>query len=164
MIPQAIWNTPKIVSWTQIILDSYQKIVKNELIVRENNPIDETKVLYHAPFVVVSHDTQTDPILNYGNEIALNLWEMSWDIFIKTPSRLTAEPMNRQDREEMLKLVNARGFIDNYRGVRISSKGKRFYIDRAIVWNLVTPENELCGQAAAFSEWSFIDSTDDTKD
>lgn len=153
---QAVWNSPKIISWTQIVLDSYLKIVKNELIIREDSPIAQAKALYFAPFVVVSHGTQADPILNYGNEIALNLWEMSWDIFIRTPSRLTAEPMNRQEREEMLKTVNTLGFIDNYQGVRISNQGKRFYIDKAIVWNLVNSENELCGQAATFSEWFFI--------
>jgi hypothetical protein len=154
---RAVWNTPKIVSWTQIILDSYQKIVKNELITRENSPLARAKALYTAPFVVVSHGMQADPILNYGNEIALNLWEMSWDIFTKTPSRLTVEPINRQERKEMLEIVNTQGFIDNYRGIRISSQGKRFYIDRAIVWNLVTSENKLCGQAATFSEWSFLE-------
>jgi MEKHLA domain len=156
MTDKAVWNNPKIVSWTQIILDSYQKIVKNELIIGGSSPIDRAKALYFLPFVVVSHGTQSDPILNYGNEIALNLWEMSWDNFIKTPSRLTAEPMNRQERKEMLEIVNTQGFIDRYRGIRISSQGKRFYIDKAVVWNLVNSENEFCGQAATFSEWRFL--------
>jgi MEKHLA domain len=112
--------------------------------------------LFNAPFVVVSHGTQLDPILNYGNRAALALWEMSWEEFTRTPSRLTAEAPNRQERARLLEEVAARGFMDNYSGVRISKNGRRFEISRAIVWNLVTENGEPCGQAATFSEWKFL--------
>ena len=54
------------------------------------------------PFVVASHGLQDDPILNYGNQVALDLWEMNWEQFTQTPSRLTAEPVNREERARML--------------------------------------------------------------
>jgi hypothetical protein len=112
--------------------------------------------LFNAPFVVVSHGTQADPILNYGNRAALALWEMSWDEFICTPSRLTAEAPNRRERARLLEEVASKGFMDNYSGVRISKNGQRFEISSAIVWNLISEKGEPCGQAATFSEWKFL--------
>jgi hypothetical protein len=45
------------------------------------------------------------------------------------------------------------GYVDDYRGVRISSSGKRFLIEEAIVWNLVDAAGNRVGQAATFSQW-----------
>ena len=63
--------------------------------------MDQSERLFFAPFVVVSHDSQSDPHLNYGNHRALALWEMDWEELRNTPSRLTAEPMNRAERARM---------------------------------------------------------------
>ena len=52
------------------------------------------------------------------------------------PSRLTAEAPDRAERARLLAEVTARGFIDDYSGVRISHTGPRFQIQRATVWNL----------------------------
>ena len=112
--------------------------------------------LFHAPFVVVSHGTEADPILNYGNQAALTLWEMTWEELTRTPSRLTAEAPNRAERARLLAAVTRDGFIDNYSGVRIASSGRRFRIDRAIVWNLLTESGNHCGQAATFDRWEFL--------
>ena len=48
------------------------------------------------------------------------------------------------------------GFIDDYTGVRISASGRRFRIDKAVVWNLVDQEGLYRGQAACFDAWVFI--------
>ena len=109
-----------------------------------------------APFVLVSHGTEADPILNYGNLAALNLWEMTWAELTRTPSRLTAEAPNREERARLLARVTRDGFIDNYSGVRISKTGRRFRIDQAIVWNLVTEAGQPAGQAARFERWEFL--------
>jgi hypothetical protein len=45
-------------------------------------------------------------------------------------------------------------FIDDYSGVRVSSTGRRFLIERATVWNLVDARGAYRGQAAAFSDWT----------
>lgn len=153
-MPEPIWTQPQIVTRTQILLDSYQQRLGKPLIARSENPIEEAKAVFFAPFVVVSHGTEADPILNYGNQIALDLWEMTWEKLTQTPSRLTAEPMNREEREKMLRKAAKQGFIDSYRGVRISSTGRRFAIERAIIWNL--ERGGYCGQAATFSVWSFL--------
>jgi hypothetical protein len=113
--------------------------------------------LYEATFVVVSHGTESDPILNYGNAAALRLWEMSWEELMRTPSRLTAEAPLREERARLLAAVTARGFIDDYSGIRITRTGRRFHIAQATVWNLITADGQQpCGQAAMFSEWKFI--------
>ena len=112
--------------------------------------------LFNAPFVLVSHGTEADPVLNYGNQAALTLWEMTWDELTSTPSRLTAEAPNREERARLLDQVTRQGFIDNYSGVRISKSGRRFRIERAIVWNLLADTGQVCGQAATFAQWEFL--------
>jgi hypothetical protein len=75
---------------------------------------------------------------------------------LKTPSRLTAEPMHRDERANLLERTSRDGFVDDYQGIRISSTGRRFRIDRATVWNLVNTSGDRIGQAATFSEWQFL--------
>ena len=125
-----------------------------ELVSREGSPLDQAQRLFEAPIVVVSHGTEADPILNYGNAAALALWEMTPEQFTRTPSRLTAEPMHRDERARLLERTRRDGYVDDYSGVRISATGRRFRIERAIVWNLTDAEGRHRGQAATFSEWT----------
>ena len=106
--------------------------------------------------MLVSHGTEADPVLNYGNAAALALWEMSWAELTRTPSRLTAEAPNRAERARLLAAVTARGFIDDYSGIRISKTGRRFIISQATVWNLLTEQGKPYGQAAMFGAWEFL--------
>lgn len=153
---QPIWTQPEVISWSQILLDSFNKFLGYQLISREDTLQKQSEILFKANFVVVSHETQADPILNYGNQTALNLWEMNWSDFTQTPSRLTAEPVNRDTRKAMLQQAQTQGYIDNYSGVRISQTGQRFFIEKAIVWNLLDFQGNPCGQAATFSHWSVL--------
>lgn len=138
------------------LVRSYQHFTGRKLIAEHGSAAELVQALDEAPFVLVSHGTEADPILNYGNATALELWEMPWDEFTKTPSRLTAEAPNREERARLLAAVTAHGFIDNYSGVRISKTGRRFLITQATVWNLLTEEGLPCGQAASFKSWSWI--------
>ena len=123
----------------------------------ENFPAAElAEKVFHAPFVLVSHGPEPDPVLNYGNAAALALWEMSWAEFTRTPSRLTAEAPNREERARLLAAVTARGFIDDYSGIRISQTGRRFRIAQATVWNLLDERGDYSGQAALFSRREFL--------
>ncbi|MFQ5582558.1 MAG: MEKHLA domain-containing protein [Mariprofundaceae bacterium] len=109
--------------------------------------------VHDAPFAIVSHGTEADPVFNYANRTALQLFEMDWDECTSTPSRLSAEPVSREERAGLLAEVSKNGFIDNYTGVRISKTGKRFLIENATVWNLLDENGAYCGQAAMFSDW-----------
>jgi len=113
--------------------------------------------LYHAPFALLSHGNQDDPIINYANRTAQQLFELDWHAFIKLSSRLSAEPVARAERETLLKRVSENGFISDYSGVRISSTGQRFMIHQASVWNLLDQHGKACGQAAMFSNWRNLD-------
>ncbi len=151
-----LWQNPWVIVWTQYLLDSYARLVKQELIIREGISQEQAERLFKSPFVVASHGLQDDPILNYGNQAALDLWEMDWEQFIQTPSRLTAEPVNREERARMLEQAKTHGYIADYRGVRISRSGKRFLVERATVWNIQKPDGTPLGQAATFSNWTYL--------
>ena len=142
--------------WSQLLLDSFRHWTGRELVERTGSAEDQAQALFSASFVVVSHGTEEDPVLNYGNRIALELWDTTWEQFIRTPSRLTAEPMNQAERERMLARATARGFIHDYRGVRITKTGRRFLVEDALVWNVVDAKDQQQGQAATFSRWSFL--------
>ena len=137
-----------------LLLDSFARLLGRELVAREGAPTEQAERLFHAPFVVVSHGTQVDPILNYGNAAALALWEMTPEQLTQTPSRLTAEPLHRDERARLLERTRRDGYVDDYSGVRISATGKRFRIERAIVWNLTDAAGTHLGQAATFDSWT----------
>ncbi|HMK89487.1 MAG TPA: MEKHLA domain-containing protein [Methylocystis sp.] len=139
------------------LLDSFRDRTGAELLVRSDDPQDEAERLFGAPFVVVSHGVEPDPILNYGNAAALDLWQMSPQELIATPSRLTAEPMLRDARERLLAEAARRGFLASYSGVRISARGRRFRIHDATVWNVTGPDERLLGQAATFAHWTTLE-------
>src|SRR5436190_16266798 len=97
----------------RILEDSYRHWTKKSLL--ELPPAkDLVHSLWQAPFVLVSHGVESDPILNYGNCKALELWEMSWEELTRTPSRLTAQTPNREERARLLKEVSDKGYIANY--------------------------------------------------
>ena len=152
------WQHPSVIEWTQLLLDSYHHWIQHDLINRDTEPLEQSRRLFECSFVVVSHGMQDDPILNYGNRTTMELWEMSWDELTRTPSRLTAEPPNQEERARMLERATQHGFIDDYQGVRISKTGKRFLVEQAIVWNVVDDQGRKHGQAATFSKWSYLDS------
>jgi len=150
------WMDPAVVQWTQQQLDSYRHWIGRELVERYDEPEIQARALFESPLVVVSHGTEADPILNYGNQTALDLWQLTWEQLIKTPSRLTAEPVNRAEREWMLEQARTRGFIDNYRGVRISGTGRRFLVENALIWNVLDANHHRIGQAATFTRWTLL--------
>jgi hypothetical protein len=140
----------------RLIMDSYQRITGQSLLDEPVVASDPFEQLFHAPFVVLSHGTEADPILNFGNRAVLELWEMDWETFTRTPSRLTAEPMEREERANFLKTVSDKGFINDYTGIRISSTGRRFHIMKATVWNLTDEIGTIRGQGATFREHRYI--------
>ncbi len=109
--------------------------------------------LFNAPCAIVAHDTQTDPVFNFGNQVALELFSLKWPEFITLPSRKSAEPLEREERKKLLDEVTQNGFINDYSGIRVAANGDRFLIEQAFVWNLIDDDGRYCGQAATFSKW-----------
>jgi hypothetical protein len=150
----APWSCHDQIEHVQMLLDSFARLLGRDLIRRDASPADQARRLFEAPFVVVSHGTETDPVLNYGNAAALALWEMDLPTFVQTPSRLTAEPVHRDERSRLLERTRRDGYVDDYSGIRIARSGRRFRIEQAIVWNLVDDAGTHRGQAATFDRWT----------
>ncbi|MEM7541811.1 MAG: MEKHLA domain-containing protein [Pseudomonadota bacterium] len=139
----------------KLITDSFIRFTGDHLL-DHGIAMDCGETLYHAPFVVLSHGTETDPIFNYANLTAQRLFEFPWEDFVQIPSRRSAEPLEQIGREHFMNKVRQNGFVADYQGVRISSSGKRFRIANAVVWNLIDDDERLRGQAAAFDTWQYL--------
>lgn len=147
-----------------LIVTSYQRLTDKELLpcftekielhktIEGTNP--HASVLNHAvwnaPRAIVAHGTEDDPIFFYGNRLALQLFEMSFDEFTRLPSRLSAEPMAQQARIELLEKVSRQGYVEGYSGIRIAKSGRSFRIAETTVWNLIDENGVHHGQAAVF--------------
>lgn len=140
----------------RLLLHSYRRLTGKELLDLPAGA-DAAEAIDGAERIVLSHDSETDPVLNYGNNSAMRLWEMDWETFTGTPSRLTAEPMEREERARFLARVEEQGYVDDYTGIRISSTGKRFYIVNATVWNLIDEDGSFRGQAATFARYTPVE-------
>ena len=107
--------------------------------------------LWNADFALLSHGTQPSPIINYGNLMAMNLFEVDWKALTSMESKYTAQQDVREDRQELLQRVREYGYVDDYTGIRISATGKLFRISQATVWELHCPKSGVrLGQAATF--------------
>jgi hypothetical protein len=142
--------TPNQLRKVELIAISYQNLTGEALVVAPGNPV---AALWSAEQAIVAHGTEADPVFFFGNATALRLFEMPFEEFTRLPSRLSAEPMLREERQRLLDRVARDGIIQDYAGVRISASGRRFRILNAEVWNLTDESGRAAGQAAAFSEW-----------
>ncbi|WP_299734132.1 MEKHLA domain-containing protein [uncultured Endozoicomonas sp.] len=139
-----------------VVLDSFESCFNKRLIGSGLSPVEMVEAIWKAEFVLVSHGVESDPVFNFGNEMALRLFELDFDAFTRLPSRKSAEMISREERQRLLDEVAARGCISDYTGIRISSSGRRFYIENAKVWNLYDGSQEYYGQAAMFKSWKYL--------
>lgn len=153
---EAPWASDWAIAHASTLARSFRHWLRRDLLSTGTDPRAFARDVFEAPFVLVSHGTQADPVLNYGNRAALALWEMSWEELTRTPSRFTAEPVAREERARLLAEVTQHGHIANYSGVRISKSGRRFRIAQAVVWNLLDERGEPYGQAACFDRWECL--------
>ena len=87
--------------------------------------------VFAADRVVPAHDGAADPLLIYGNAAALRLWGRPWREMIGLPSRLTAEPAERAEREQALAAARRQEALAGYGGIRVDREGRRFRIEGA---------------------------------
>jgi hypothetical protein len=136
-----------------VLLASYRRLTGRELLPVSLTLPEAARELYFAPFVVLSHDGGSDPVFTYANLTAQILYARPWREVVGMPSRYSAEPPLREARQRLLESVSRQGFIDDYRGVRVSGAGDRFEIEGVTVWNLAGPDGIVSGQAATFTHW-----------
>lgn len=139
-----------------LLLENYRRLTGRHLLPAGPSPEAMARALYEAPFVLLSHDTAEDPVFTYANLTAQRLFAMPWTEIVGLPSRFSAEPLARDERQRLLDQVAHQGYIADYRGVRIAKDGRRFFIEHATVWNLADAAGTPAGQAATFEDWQAI--------
>jgi hypothetical protein len=155
------WQQERVIKRTQLILSSFEHWLGHSLFQEKGLPDDKTspieiaQQLFEADFIVASHGTQSDPILNYGNQKALDIWELTWEEFITIPSRKTAEEVEQKERDRLLAETTEKGF-SYFSCIRITSTGKRFQINNGIVWKVIDDHKIYQGKAAVFSDYFFL--------
>lgn len=142
------YRDPACAARIALIAESFARLLGRPLVAHSHDPV---AALWHVPQVIVAHGTQGDPVFFFGNAAALAAFETTVEALTALPSRLSAEPALREDRAAFMARVRRDGFADDYSGWRVSQKGRRFLIDRGVVWNLVDGTGALHGQAATFS-------------
>jgi hypothetical protein len=138
-----------------LLVSSYKLLTGNNILVSEIDIDSISREIFFAPFAVMSHGAEADPVFNYANQCALDLFEITWEKFIKLPSRYSAEIDLQGERDRILQQVAENGYTDDYTGMRISNKGRRFQIKNATVWNVIG-QGRCYGQAALIRDWVFL--------
>lgn len=123
--------TPPAVPIAVLLESSYHLLVGRSLVGVGGDVETRARWLYgDAPFGVLAHDDR---------------------------ARLSAGQEDQQDRDRLLSRVQARGFAEGYRGLRVAKSGRRFWIEDVVMWSLVDDQGTRCGQAAAFPGWTDAD-------
>ena len=155
----AAWLTAETQALAAMLLHSHQRAFGRPLIAAAQTGRSRRLLcqeLFACGFPVLAHGTEQDPKLSYANAAALQLWDSHWDELIGMPSRLTAPDSERAERSSALGEAQRLDAVQNYRGIRISRKGRRFMINKARIWTLWDAGERVCGQAACFSDWWWL--------
>jgi len=103
-----------------------------------------------APFSLVVHSADKDPVFLYLNNTGLNSFKYPVEEVLGYPSRFSAREEDRSEREVLLQRVSTAGIADSYNGVRVDKYGTPFSIFGGIVWQLFREDKTVWGQAALF--------------
>jgi MEKHLA domain len=137
-----------------LLVSSYRRTVGLEPAFLEPGQRSSAAWLYEeARHPVLAHNTDPDPRFIYANKAAQACFEYGWDEMVSLPSRLSAEPVAREERQNLLDDVARHGFATGYSGFRIAKSGRRFFIEDGVVWQLIDGDGAVHGQAATFAQW-----------
>jgi hypothetical protein len=156
MDSKQIFQVPNIEEHVTLLVESYERICKKAFPIACSKANLVEALFQNKEYVIVSHGIQTDPVFNYANLKAQELWKMTWEEFILLPSRLSARPDKVEKREILLKEALEKGYIDNYEGIRVDNTGKEFSIKNVTLWNITDKHGQRHGQAAIFNQWHYI--------
>ena len=142
-----------------MLVNSYERLLGRPLLPVGVSLEKAARWLYdEAPFGILAHDTSPDPLFVYGNRTAQRRFEYVWDEIVGLPSRLSADEPNREERQAFLLHVEREGYVEGYRGIRVTKFGKRFWIENATVWQLYDDQGTHRGQAAMIPQWRDLES------
>jgi hypothetical protein len=141
-------------SFAGILATSYATVAGEPLVPAGMPDAEAATWLYEAPFALLAQDTSPDPLFVYANLTAQERFEYNWDEFVGLPSRLSAGGLAREERRVFMDAVRLRGYAEDYRGLRITKSGRRFWIEDTTVWNVISLQSGLVGQAALIRRWT----------
>jgi hypothetical protein len=153
------WLQEPALALVALILESHRAAFGAALVAGVDpraNPRLAAQEVFAADRAVLAHDGAADPRLIYANAAALRLWRRQWEEMIGLPSRLTAEPSERQERARALAIAQAQEAVMGYGGIRVDSAGRRFRIQKAKLWTLRDRQGLARGQAASFDCWWWL--------
>ena len=150
----ALADSEKLEAHCALLVQSYERVVGDVLV----GIGEETNLasLWSADFGLVSHGVEADPVFNFGNHLALTLFERSFEEFVRLPSRKSSPQAIDTNRVALLDEVTRKGFISSYTGTRVSASGREFVIEDAVVWNLIDGQGFYRGQAAKITQWHYL--------
>lgn len=116
-------------------------------------PLEEEKKNYawldeRAPFGLLVQNTESDPMFIYANRKAQEIFGYTLAEFLAIPSRKSAPPTKRENREQMLQEVAKKGIFDGYKGTRIDKQGRLFEISKGSIWKVLDSSGKMIGTAA----------------
>ncbi|KAA6424741.1 MAG: hypothetical protein FRX49_05408 [Trebouxia sp. A1-2] len=166
--PAAPYLQTEVIMHNLMMVESYKRKVGKPIM--DDAEIHEiTKLLWEAPYGVISHDIEEDPDnpkYDYANKAALDLFQATWDELIGQPSSCTTEDVNQAsasqniaDRQKLLKQTQDEGTAAVHSYWRKGLKGRPVCISNGLLWNIEAPSGALIGQAIAIHEWEFEDGT-----
>jgi len=148
--PADPWHSPDMQRQAARLARSFQHWTGRALV----EPGDATEIatrLFEHPSAVLS--LADGPTYNYGNRRAMELFELDWYSLLNMVGDESVEPHLRQERTEALREALHKGFISNFEGVRISSRGRRRRIEDGILFTLLDEAGERCGVGAFVPSW-----------
>ena len=112
--------------------------------------------IYFGDFALLTHKGDAETTLNYGNALALRLWDCDWDFFTALPSARTAPPDVGAGRDQMMQRVARDNFVSGYSGRRISATGRLFLIHDVTIWRLLDETGNSFGVGAWFRSFEYL--------
>lgn len=149
------WQQPEIIQLSYRIFKSFEYWLKHPLIEEvEDSPEAIAQALFEAPFVLVSQDAEPDPISNYANRMALEQFDLDWEVLTQMPSRYSTQPIGREERKQLSLAVRRKGFLPHFHMDLSMRSGQDFLIEDCTLWYVLDEQQKPCGQATIYSQWT----------
>jgi hypothetical protein len=139
------------------VVESFVRVTGRDLVKELSlHPGAVGREVFFGNYALLCHRGEVRPMLTYGNQFALRLWEASWEELVRTPSSATAPEEDIGPRQALLQKVERDNFVAGYSGRRISFKGRRFLIQDVTVWRLLDETGVSFGTGAFFSRYRYL--------
>lgn len=141
---------PNDLEFFELLVGSFRRVVGRDLLEKNRGP----EWLYgDAPFAVVAHNSEAEPLFVYANATAQRRFGYSWSEFTRLKAKLATGQVKSCEQAQLLDAIDRKGFVTNYRGLQVMKSGGRFRTEDATVWQLKDRHGVSQGQAAMFSKW-----------